>query len=248
MTIEEAREIYVASRASIPERPAMWRRLREQGWNITSTWIDEAGEGETANFSELWQRITDEIRRSVGVVLYVEPEDLPLKGAYIEIGMALGMGKPVAVVARDMPLDARNYRPLGSWAMHPLVVLVKDLESARHSVLARSACEAGERPCGDEMPPEIKSLISLCEANVKSFDNDQMSEALYFAEKMFIQSKFYAERWQAVLNNLGGSIVQTTEGTTYFGVTLPSPPVVPYRNTVAEFKAAIDAAMKGVRG
>jgi hypothetical protein len=95
--VEEA--VYVASRASIPERPAMWQRLRKQGWNISSTWIDEAGEGETGSFSELWQRITDEIRRSAGVVLYVEPEDLPLKGAYIEIGMALGMGKPVAVVA-----------------------------------------------------------------------------------------------------------------------------------------------------
>jgi hypothetical protein len=146
--VEEA--VYVASRASIPERPAMWQRLRKQGWNISSTWIDEAGEGETGSFSELWQRITDEIRRSAGVVLYVEPEDLPLKGAYIEIGMALGMGKPVAVVAHDMPLDARNFRPLGSWAMHPLVVLAKDLEAARQSVLARSACDGdGERPIAE---------------------------------------------------------------------------------------------------
>jgi len=31
----------------------------------------------------------------------------------------------------------------------------------------------------DEMPPEIRSLIEQCEVGVSSFDNDQMSEALY---------------------------------------------------------------------
>lgn len=38
-----------------------------------------------------------------------------------------------------------------------------------------------------DLPPEIKSLIEQCEANVISFDNNQMSEALYFAECTFHQ-------------------------------------------------------------
>jgi hypothetical protein len=36
----------------------------------------------------------------------------------------------------------------------------------------------------DELPREIQSLIAQCEVNVTSFDNDQMSEALHFAETM----------------------------------------------------------------
>ena len=71
---------YVASRASIPERPAMWRALREKGLVISSTWIDEAGEGETADFSELWARIEDEISMSDGLIMYVQEGDFPLKG------------------------------------------------------------------------------------------------------------------------------------------------------------------------
>ena len=53
--------IYIASRASIPERSAMWRQFRDSGIDITSSWIDEAGAGETADFGELWARIMNEI-------------------------------------------------------------------------------------------------------------------------------------------------------------------------------------------
>lgn len=37
----------------------------------------------------------------------------------------------------------------------------------------------------DEMPQEIQSLIAQCEANVASFDNDQMSAALHWGETMY---------------------------------------------------------------
>lgn len=124
--------IYVASRASVPERPAMWRRLRSEGWNITSSWIDEAGEGETASFSELWWRITKEINDSAGVILFANASDFPLKGALVECGIALGMGKRVAVVV-DCMLD-RSYRPVGSWVAHPLVTLCQDVDQARAEI------------------------------------------------------------------------------------------------------------------
>lgn len=113
--------IYVASRASLPERSAMWRRHRECGALINSTWIDEAGEGETGDFSELWIRITAEISRSEMLVLYAEPDDFPLKGALIEVGIALGHGIPVRVVLPGVILDGRTSRPVGSWIQHPLV-------------------------------------------------------------------------------------------------------------------------------
>ena len=114
--------VYVASRASVPERPKMWQGLRSQcGWRITSTWIDEAGEGETESFSGLWERIGPEIARADGLILYAEASDLPLRGALVEVGMALGMGKRVAVVVKDMQLEPRSMRPMGSWMAHPLV-------------------------------------------------------------------------------------------------------------------------------
>lgn len=123
--------IYVASRASVPARSEMWRRLRESGWNITSTWIDEAGEGATEDFTELWWRIGAEIAKSAGLVLYAEREDFPLKGALIEAGMALGMEKPVYVCLPGILLGARTDRPIGSWIRHPLVHRVETVEEVR---------------------------------------------------------------------------------------------------------------------
>jgi len=110
---------YVASRASVPERPAMWKELRDRGAVISSSWIDEAGAGETLCFKELWHRINTEIFISDQLVLYVEPEDFPLKGALVEVGMALGLGKPVIIVAQGVDVVSHDMKPLGSWAKHP---------------------------------------------------------------------------------------------------------------------------------
>jgi len=122
--------VYVASRASLPERVDMWRAYRAEGADILSTWIDEAGEGETDSFGELWSRIEAEIRAADRLVLYAELEDFPLKGALVEAGMAIGMGKPVFVVLPRILLEPRSMRPLGSWAAHPLVRMVSDARNA----------------------------------------------------------------------------------------------------------------------
>jgi hypothetical protein len=152
---EEKVKVYCASRASVPERPAMWRRLRdEEGWRIVSTWIDEAGPGETADMCELWRRIHGEIAAADGVVLYVEPDDFPLKGALVEVGMALGMGKPVCVVlGGGLRLEPGSLRPLGSWAQHPRVDF-QPLEAARSWIRIRKA-----HALTAEVPP---SLLCSC--------------------------------------------------------------------------------------
>lgn len=146
--------IYVASRASVPERPAMWRFLRdEQGWRIVSSWIDEAGEGETADLGELWARIDAEIRGCDGLILYAETDDFPLKGALVEAGIAIGAGKPVAIVLRDPSiLDPRSFRPLGSWVKHPRCRLCGSLDEARAWI--------GERAV--ETPPQDHAVCSGC--------------------------------------------------------------------------------------
>jgi len=122
--------IYVASRASVPERSAMWRTLRKLGWQITSTWIDEAGDGETEDFTELWDRIMREIAAANKVVLYAEPDDFPLKGAILEAGIALGMGKPVVVCLPGVTLEGRTHRPIGSWIEHRSVTRIDSLHDA----------------------------------------------------------------------------------------------------------------------
>lgn len=115
-------KIYVASRASVPERASMWRVFRRHyGVQIVSSWIDEAGEGETGDFTELWDRITAEIVSADYLVLYAKDGDFPLKGALIEAGIALGLGKPVIVCLPHVRLDERSCRPIGSWIRHRLV-------------------------------------------------------------------------------------------------------------------------------
>jgi hypothetical protein len=103
----------------------MWRAYRAQGANIISSWIDEAGEGETADFRELWKRIHGEIAVCDRLVLYVEMEDFPIKGALIEAGIAFGMSKPVIVIGKDLRITGRTYRPIGSWLEHPFILSVK---------------------------------------------------------------------------------------------------------------------------
>lgn len=113
--------IYVASRASIPERAAMWRRLRQAGVPINSTWIDQDGEGDS-NYGTLWPTIIEEIRACTALILYVELGDLPLKGAFVEVGAALALGKRVYCVAPGVRIEWRTCRPIGSWMHHPNVV------------------------------------------------------------------------------------------------------------------------------
>lgn len=122
--------IYVASRASVPERGAMWRRFRSEGFRIVSSWIDEDGEGQSESLTDLWQRISDEVAQAYGVVLYAESDDFPLKGALIEVGIAIGLNKPIVVCIPNVTLDERSCRPIGSWIKHPLVSRNDDVQSA----------------------------------------------------------------------------------------------------------------------
>lgn len=118
--------IYVASRASVPERAAMWRALRAEGWPIVSSWIDEDGPGQTDDMGELWTRIAEEVMSAAGLVLYVESGDFPLKGALVEVGMAIAAGVPVVVVAPGVSIEPKSCRPIGSWMRHPLVSVAGD--------------------------------------------------------------------------------------------------------------------------
>jgi len=119
---------YIASRTY---RAPTWRRLRDvEGWEITASWIDEAGSGESKSLNDLWSRIEAEIAKSALLILYVETEDFPLKGTLVEAGMALAHRIPIRVVAPGVVLDPVSFRPLGSWVRHPLVMFCDTLVEA----------------------------------------------------------------------------------------------------------------------
>jgi hypothetical protein len=110
--------IYIASRTRHADK---WREARETGVPIISTWIDEAGPGETSDYPDLWTRCTNEAKTAKAVVVFCEGGET-LKGALIEAGAALGQGVPIFTVG----LDAKEH----SWVTHPLVTQCRSLTEA----------------------------------------------------------------------------------------------------------------------
>jgi hypothetical protein len=90
--------IYVASKAF---RGPMWRALRENGLPICSTWIDESEPGQTFDWEDLWLRCLREASEADTLVLYWEAGEV-LKGALVEVGIALGHGIPIIWVGPEL--------------------------------------------------------------------------------------------------------------------------------------------------
>src|SRR5208282_5244059 len=102
--------IYIASRARHAQR---WRELRGSGVPIISTWIDEAGLGETQDFSDLWQRCISEASHAGALVAYSEDGE-GLVGGLIEIGAGLAMGVHVFVTGESLGLSKVCHHPLAT--------------------------------------------------------------------------------------------------------------------------------------
>jgi|SRR6266498_2431050 len=101
-------KIYTASKTTHAEK---WRTLRHEH-DVTASWIDEAGEGQSSNYSELAARCITDIESADILLLYCEPGEL-LKGALIEAGIALAFGKPVRCVGECASLSrVFNKHPL----------------------------------------------------------------------------------------------------------------------------------------
>lgn len=124
--------IYVASRF-LPERISMWKALQSNGWKIISSWIDKTNGNEAEDLGDLWLQNQNQIYDCACLILYAEKEDFPLKGALIEVGMALANGKQVFVVI-DFELEDKTLRPVGSWIKHPNVTVVKTLEEVLQQI------------------------------------------------------------------------------------------------------------------
>jgi len=97
----------------------LWQALRSSGIQVTATWIDEAGEGQTASYAELADRCIREVAQADAVLLYCAPGET-LKGALIEVGAALALGKRVFCVG-DCPSLSRVFKAHPLWSSHPSI-------------------------------------------------------------------------------------------------------------------------------
>lgn len=120
--------IYIASKT---RHALLWRSYRQWGVNIISSWIDEAGEGQTRDFTDLWRRCVEEVKSADRLVLYVGAEqEGHLRGAFVEVGVALASGIEVHIVC-DFAGASASYKRLrlGSWYhLHPLVAFSESLD------------------------------------------------------------------------------------------------------------------------
>lgn len=64
------------------------------------------------------------------LVVYVQRDDLPVKGVYVEVGMALAFNKPVFVFSPDL-----SKKEIGSWLSHPLVTFFNGPSVSMYSPL-----------------------------------------------------------------------------------------------------------------
>lgn len=119
--------IYVASKTKHVKK---WLAFRDAGYPINSTWLDEAGPGETKDFADLWMRCCLEAKAAKVLVAYRERNET-MKGAMIEIGVALSTPKLVLVVG-----EWENM----SFLHHPTVKQVPTLNEAM--ALAMRVCKA----------------------------------------------------------------------------------------------------------
>lgn len=128
--------IYVSSR-TLPVRVQMWLDLRARytHWKFVSTWIDEAAPGATSDWPATWMRYIEEIRSADVLLLHAEAEDFPLKGALVEVGAALALGKSVLAVL-PQGYDETTYRPVGSWVRHPAVRVLDTMSAALRLIRA----------------------------------------------------------------------------------------------------------------
>lgn len=103
--------VYVASKV---KHAGMWRQLRNFGMPINSTWIDEAGEGQTEDHAELASRCLREVQEADALILFCEPGDV-LKGALIEAGAALVIGKHVFCIGTCESISTRTFSKHPRW-------------------------------------------------------------------------------------------------------------------------------------
>lgn len=121
--------IYVSSKVIHAE---MWQLLRrDRGVPINSSWIYDPTQFDLMNrnqCSKAWAKYVKEVREASCVLAYTTDGDKPLKGGLIEIGIAIGLGKLIFLVAESKDFSTDWMHNLGTWIHHDAVVKCFNLQ------------------------------------------------------------------------------------------------------------------------
>lgn len=140
--------IYTASKT---KHAHLWTELRAQGYNVISTWIDEAGAGQTKDMSDLCRRCIEECMSCDAMLVYSEEGDY-LKGAFIEMGVALAANKPIVLVGPVLPS--------GSAFTHASKIYKAETIQQALSILSEAAAPVSQPAEGEAAPEDWKRLVS----------------------------------------------------------------------------------------
>lgn len=112
-------KVYFASKMEHAEK---WRKLYTR-CHISSRWpfLEPFVEPTPENARKFWQDDYTDIRNCGVLICYAE-EGEKLRGALVEVGMALGMGKQVWLIG--------DHTDFGTWRYHPQISIYPDLETA----------------------------------------------------------------------------------------------------------------------
>lgn len=135
--------VYIASPCGSRSRATHWRSLRASGIAMSSTWIDEGAQSLPA--ADYWARAQHEIAGAIGVILCVEEAEIYRKEPLIEAALALGMGKPVAVLVYSRyGVDLEQV--LGSWVHHRMVTIHSEFHEALQALQNWHVAAIGSKP------------------------------------------------------------------------------------------------------
>ena len=141
--MREATGVYIASKAKYGHE---WLAMRDAGYPVISTWIEESGEGQTLDWPDLWTRCISEASKAAVLVLVCRDGDT-LKGAWAEVGAALANGRRVLAVG----IEAFSIRH------HPLVTLCENEGEAFSAAAILAAIPLTPTAADDMATPETGS-------------------------------------------------------------------------------------------
>jgi nucleoside 2-deoxyribosyltransferase len=112
--------------ASCTQHASLWQTLVSDWLEVhfTARWalVHAPANVPESHAKVFWSQDLADVLASDVVLIYAEEGD-QLRGALVEAGAALGAGRPVLAVGPDAAF--------GSWACHPLVHRLADLQGAR---------------------------------------------------------------------------------------------------------------------
>lgn len=120
-------KVYIASKMHHAPR---WREAYSRpDIHVVSRWpfLEPAVDCRTTNCQKFWQDDFTDINSCDVLILFVGGDE-KLRGALVEVGIALGLGKFVIVIG--------DHHDHGTWWHHPLVRKVTNFESAVHTAKA----------------------------------------------------------------------------------------------------------------